>query len=339
MKKILPGLALLAPLAGLVHAQSNVSISGTVDGGVRDQTYADTSGGKKISMSSNGYYSSNKLDIIGHEDLGGGNHASFILESGFNLGTGQLDNTTNTLFNRQAFVQLDGAAGALSLGRQYTISHDFILVFDPFSFHFTPLIPLTRASDGTRYNNDVKYVKSFGPFKLEVENAFGEVPGNSNQGSSRSAGLMLNTGGLSVGVEISRRNIPVGTVYHNDNYYLVGAAYVAGPWKISGGVMTDEIVNTAPQVNTKTRDSFGGASYRLSSLWTLTGGYYLTDAPSDKAQRRGLTIVAVDYAFSKRTKLYIEADHTRYRRALVSTLNTAGAPRQRALTIGLNHRF
>ena len=339
MKKILSGLALLAPLTGLVHAQSSVTIAGTVDGGIRDQTNADASGGKKISLSSNGYYSSNKLDIIGHEDLGGDNHASFILESGFNLGNGQLDNTTNTLFNRQAFVQLDGAAGALSLGRQYTISHDFILVFDPFGFHYTPLIPLTRASDGTRYNNDVKYIKSFGPVKVEVENAFGEVPGSINQGSARSVGLMLDTGGLHVGAEISRRNIPVGTVYHNDNYYLVGAAYVSGPLKISGGVMTDEIVNTALVGNTRTRDSFGGASYHLTSVWTLTGGYYQTDARSDEAQRRGLTIFGLDYALSKRTKLYIEADYTRYRRAVVSTLNTAGAPNQRAMTVGINHRF
>ena len=339
MKKTLCGLALLAPLAAHVHAQSNVIISGTVDGAVRDQSNADAAGHSKLSSSSNGYYSSNKLDIIGNEDLGGGNSVNFTLESGFNLANGQFDNTTNTLFNRQAFVQIRGAAGALSAGRQYTISHDFILVFDPFGFHYTPLIPLTRASDGTRYNNDVKYMNTFGPVKVEVENAFGEVPGNFNQGSARSAGVMLQQNGLSFGVEISRRNVPVGTVFHNDNYYLIGGAYISGPLKVSGGFMTDNIVNASALGDTKTRDSFAGASYHLNSVWTLTGGYYLTDAPTDKAQRRGLTIVGVDYAFSKRTKFYIEADYTTYRHALVSTLNPVGAPNQRAFTTGINHRF
>jgi predicted porin len=339
MKKTLLGLALLAPLTAHVHAQSSLTIAGTVDGGIRYQTNADNAGNTKVSSGSNGYYSSNKLDFIGNEDLGGGNHVGFILESGFNLGTGQLDNTTNMLFNRQAYIQIDGAAGALSAGRMYTISHDFILVFDPFGFHYTPLIPLTRASDGTRYNNDLKYVKSFGRVKLEVENSFGEVPGHINQGSARSLGLMFDAGALTFGAEVSRRNIPVGSIYHDDNYYLIGAAYISGPLKISGGVMTDEIVNLAPLGNTRTRDSFGGASYHLSSVWTLTGGYYQTDARSDKAQRRGLTIVGLDYALSKRTKLYLEADYTRFRRALVSTLNTAGVPNQRAFTLGLNHRF
>lgn len=339
MKKTLLGLAMLAPLAGLVHAQSNVTIAGTVDGGVRYQTNADAAGHSKISSGSNGYYSSNKLDFMGNEDLGGGNRVSFILESGFNLGTGQLDNTTNTLFSRQAFVQLDTAAGSLAAGRQYTISHDFILVFDPFGFHYTPLIPLTRASSGTRFNNDLKYIKSFGPVKLEVENSFGEAAGSYNQGSARGVGLMVDAGNLTFGAEINRRNIQVGTAYHNDNYYLVGVAYNNGPLKISGGYMLDEVLNPPNIENTKTRDSFAGASYNITSVWTITGGYYLTDAPTDKAQRRGLTIVGIDYALSKRTRLYLEADYTRYRHALVSTLNTVGAPKQSAMTAGINHRF
>lgn len=339
MKKTLLGLALLAPLTALVHAQSGVTIAGTVDGGVRYQTNADAAGGSKISSGSNGYYSSNKLDFIGNEDLGGGNRASFILESGFNLGTGQLDNTTSTLFNRQAFIQIEGAAGALSAGRQYTISHDFILVFDPFGFHYTPLIPLTRASSGTRFNNDLKYVKSFGGLKIELENSFGENAGSYNQGSARGAGVTYDFGGLTVGAEINRRNILVGTAYHNDNYYLVGAAYQVGPLKISGGFMSDNVINAPNVQNLRTRDSFAGASYNLSPQWTLTGGYYLTDAPTDKAQRRGLTIVGLDYALSKRTRLYLEADYTRYRHALVSTLNTVGAPTQGAVTTGINHRF
>lgn len=339
MKRCILGLAMLAPLTGLVHAQSNVTISGTVDGGVRYQTNADAAGNHRVSMGSNGYYSSNKLLFSGSEDLGDGNKLGFVLESGFNLGTGALDNTTNTLFNRQAFIQLDGSAGSLSMGRQYTISHDFILVYDPFGFHYTPLIPLTRASSGTRFNNDLKYAGTFGPIKLELENSFGENADGFNKGAARGVGLQYNAGSLVFGAVYNRRNILVGTVFHDDNYYLVGAAYELGPLKISGGYMSDEVVNQAPAGNTVTRDSFGGVSYRLTSAFTLTGGYYLTDAPSDKARRRGLAIVGLDYALSRRTKLYGEVDYTRYRNAVVSTLNTVGAPHQTAFTVGLNHRF
>ncbi len=44
MKRSILGLALLAPLTTLVHAQSSVQVSGTADGGVRYQTSADTAG-------------------------------------------------------------------------------------------------------------------------------------------------------------------------------------------------------------------------------------------------------------------------------------------------------
>ena len=103
--------------------------------------------------------------------------------------------------------------------------------------------------------------------------------------------------------------------------------------------MKDEVVNAAPGTNTVTRDTFGGVSYRMTSAFTVTGGYYLTAAPSDKALRRALTIVGIDYALSKRTKVYAEVDYTRFRNAIVSTLNTAGAPNQSAFTAGINHRF
>lgn len=339
MNKCILGLALLAPLTGLVHAQSSVMVSGTADGGIRYQTNVDPAGNHRISMGSNGYYSSNKLQFSGEEDLGSGNKLGFVLENGFNLGTGGLDNTTNVLFNRQAFIQFDSSAGSLSLGRQYTISHDLILVYDPFSFHYTPLIPLTRASSGTRFNNDIKYVKNFGPIKLELENSFGESADGFNKGAARGIGLQYSAGGIAFGAAYNRRYILVGTTYHDDNYYLVGGAYDVGPLKISGGYMKDEVVNAAPATNTVTRDSFGGVSYRMTSAFTVTGAYYQTAAPSDKALRRGLTIVGIDYALSKRTKVYAEVDYTRYRNAVVSTLNTAGAPNQSAFTAGINHRF
>jgi|PersoiStandDraft_1058852.scaffolds.fasta_scaffold01908_6 predicted porin len=339
MKRTTLALALTAGLSTFAHAQSSVTIAGTVDGGIRYQTNADAARNSKTSIGSNGYYSSNKLDFLGSEDLGSGMRASFVLESGFNLGTGQLDNTTNILFNRQAFVQFDSVAGALSIGRQYTISHDFILVYDPFGFHYTPLIPLTRASSGTRFNNDVKYVKNFGPVKLEIENSFGEVADSPRKNAAHGVGLQYEGGNLTFGGVINRRSILVGTVYHDDNYYLIGAAWQAGALKISGGTMLDEVVNTAPLVNAKTRDSFGGVSYQVTSAFNATIGHYVTQAPSDKALRRALTIIGLDYALSKRTKLYLEADYTRYHTAIVSTINTAGAPQQTAFTAGINHRF
>ncbi|MGO4378132.1 porin [Pseudoduganella sp. RAF53_2] len=338
MKRFTLGLLTLAPLAGLVHADPSVSIFGDVDGGVRYQTNASADGGSKISMSSNGYYNSNKLDFAGSDDLGGGFKADFLLESGFNLGTGQLDNTTNTLFQRQAFVRVKTPYGALSLGRQYTISHDFIYVFDPFGFRFTPLIPLTKASSGTRFDNDLKYVVDAGPVKLEVEDSLGEQAGSTARKAARGVGLIYNNGALAFGASYNHRSVPVGAFYNGDIYYLVGAAYNVDKLKISGGYM-QETVKSQTGVDSKTRNMFGGVSYRFKPQASFTVGYYVTTAPDDPARRRGMTVAEIDYSLSKRTVLYAELDYTRFSKAAVGTLNTVGVPNQTGATFGINHRF
>jgi predicted porin len=338
MKRFALGLLTLAPMAGLVHAQTSVSIFGTVDGGIRYQTNANANGGSKVSMGSNGFYNSNKLDFAGSDDLGNGVKVDFLLESGFNLGTGQLDNTSGQLFQRQSFIRMTTPLGAVSVGRQYTISHDFILIYDPFGFRFTPLIPLTRASSGTRFDNDVKYVGQAGPVRVELENSFGEQAGSSAQKAARGAGINYYAGPFVVGGSYNHRSVAAGLNYNGDTYYLVGAAYSQDKLKVSGGWMSETITSQTGK-EAETRNSFGGVSYRFNPQYSFTAGYYLTTATDDPAGRRAMTVAAVDYSLSKRTLLYAEFDYTRYHRAAVGTLNTVGVSNQSACTVGINHRF
>ena len=335
----LAAFGLLASLVPAVHAQDAVRIYGAVDGGVHYMTHADAGGGHKISMSSNGWNSSNRLDFAGTEDLGGGLEAHFLLESGFNLATGGFDNTTNTLFNRQSFAGFKSPWGSLDLGRQYTIAHDFILDYDPFHFNYTTLIPLTQASSGTRFNNDAKYVGAFGSFKLEVENAFGEVTGSVRDGSAHGIGLQYYGDGLTAGASYNRRSVPVGALYRDEDYILAGVSFKHGDWWVSGGYMTDTIAMQGKTRDTTTRNAFAGASYPLSTSLRLTAGYYRTTSSVDRARGKGLTLTSLDWSLSKRTKLYLEADFTHYMSAVVSTLNTAGAPTQFGSTVGINHKF
>jgi predicted porin len=338
MKRFALGLLTLAPLAAHVHADTAVSIYGSVDGGIRYQTNATADGGSKVSIGSNGFYNSNKLDFAASEELGGGMKLDFLLESGFNMGTGQLDNTAGQLFQRQSFIRMTTPLGAVSVGRQYTISHDFILLYDPFGFRFTPLIPLTKASSGTRFDNDLKYVGQAGPLKVELENSFGEQAGSSAQKAARGVGVNYTAGPLVIGGSYNHRSVAAGLNYNGDTYYLVGAAYNEGGLKVSGGWMSETIKNQAG-AESETRNAFGGVSYRFNPQYSVTAGYYLTSADDDPARRRGLSVAEVDYSLSKRTVLYAEFDYTRYRRAAVGTLNTVGVSNQSACTFGINHRF
>ncbi|AJK49097.1 porin [Burkholderia plantarii] len=330
--------ALLA-VALPAHAQSSVQLYGTVDGGIRYQTNAAKGGGTIVTQNSNGYYSSNKLDFRGKEELGDGWNAHFLLESGFNLGNGQFDNTTGTEFNRQSFVGIGHEKyGSIDLGRQYTIAHDIISRYDPFGFHFTPIIPLTTASDGTRNNNDVKYRNTFGSLLFEVDSSFGGVAGNFASGSGHAVGFSYTAGQAGVGGVFGHRSVASGTAFVGDSYYLVGAAYKIGPVRLSGGFMAEDLENpTAP--HQVTNNAFGGLSWRISPTMVFRGSYYQTTVTNDKASRRGLSVISLAYLLSKRTTLYAEGDYTAYRHSVASTLNPSGVSSQTAFTVGIDHLF
>lgn len=321
------------------YSQSSVQIYGTADGGVRYQTNAAKGGGTVVTMNSNGYYSSNKLGFLGKEDLGDGWNAHFRLESGFNLGNGQLDNTTDTLFNRQSFVGIGHEKyGVIDLGRQYTIAHDIISIYDPFGFHYTPILPLTQASDGTRNNNAIKYRNDFGPLLFEVDNSFGGVAGDFSSGATRSVGMSYDAGPAKVGGVYGHRNILTGTIYVPDSYYMAGVAYNIGPVRVSGGFMSEDLQNPAAP-HQVTNNAFGGLSWTIRPNLIFGGGYYQTTVSTDKASRRGISIISLAYLLSRRTTLYSEIDYTSYKHAVISTLNPAGASSQTAVTVGLDVLF
>jgi predicted porin len=321
------------------HAQTSVQLYGTVDGGIRHQTNAAKGGGSVTTMNSNGYYSSNKLDFRAKEDLGDGWNAHFLLESGFNVGNGQFDNTTGTEFNRQAFVGIGHTKfGSLDLGRQYTIAHDIISIYDPFGFHFTPIIPLTTASDGTRNSNAVKYKNTFGPLLFEVDNSFGGVAGNFSSGAARAVGVSYATGPVAIGGVYGHRSVLTGSTYLGDSYYMVGASYKIGPVRLSGGFMSEDLQNPATP-HQVTNNGFGGLSWTITPTLVFRGSYYQTTVTNDKSSRRGLSVLSLGYLLSKRTTLYSELDYTSYKHGVVSTLNPAGVKSQTAFTIGIDHLF
>ena len=91
MKKTLLALAVLSAFTGVASAQSSVTLSGTVDAGVRRQGTA-TGNDWTFSGSQSGY---NGITFSGNEDLGGGMKAFFSLNHRFVLGTGGGNSPTN----------------------------------------------------------------------------------------------------------------------------------------------------------------------------------------------------------------------------------------------------
>lgn len=340
MKKSLLALAVLGAFAGAAQAQTNVTIYGSFDGGLRRLSNVDAAGNDRLTMGSNGTYNSNRLGFKGVEDLGGGLNAHFTLESGFNTGTGTLNNTENRLFHRNAFVGLGGSWGSLDLGRQLNVAYQTTTTYDPMRSKYTAIAPAsTIAALGTRYDNDIKYTGAFGPVTVRAEYALGEVAGSTSTNASQSIGAVYAQGPLSVGGVYAKRDVAGFDL----NYWSLGGSYAFGPARVYAGYV-DQKQDTATGIDTKTKFTWVGLSYAITPAIEITPAYYRQKVDGGVAGaldgKKDLYMLSLTYAFSKRTNFYALIDYSKLDGALRVGGNAAvNQDRQTGIAAGINHLF
>lgn len=350
MKKTLLMLALSAMLSTSANAQSNVTIYGSIDAGLRYQTNVNAAGDGLLSMGTGNYYS-NRLGFRDVEDLGGGLKARFQLESGFSSKTGALDNTNNVLFNRTAAVGIGGDWGFIDMGRQYTVGFKTELFLDPFNHKYTGMVPLSSgagttlpaaattaglgasSSSGTRFNNDVQYTGSFGPLTARAEYAPGEAAGDAKKGSAQAIGLSYAGSELLLAGALTQKETATG---FKNTAYVMGAGFKlkAATAKIG---YSQEKQSTATAAEYRSKTSWAGVSYAVAPAVELILAAYRTSYVN-LANRgtRDLLLFGGTYAFSKRTNLYAEMDSNRYGGALIPATRQE---RQRGVSAGIMHLF
>lgn len=131
MKKWI-GLAGLAAACTSAMAQSSVTLSGTVDLGLRQVRNASLG---SISSEVSGSNSTSKLIVRGVEDLGGGLSAGFYLDGTIlaDLGTAGATAPAGQFWDRRSTVGLTQARfGEVRLGRDWVPTHLAWSSFDPF---------------------------------------------------------------------------------------------------------------------------------------------------------------------------------------------------------------
>jgi predicted porin len=337
MKKSLLALAVLGAFAGAAQAQSAVTIYGSFDGGVRYRSNQNAAGDSLWTMGSTGTYNSNRLGFKGVEDLGGGLNAHFTLESGFNTGTGAQD-VAGVIFNRTAAVGLGGAWGSVDLGRQYTVAFKTIAAYDPFSYKYPGIALAVPATAGTRYDNDVQYIGTFGAVTARAEYAFGEVAGNNSAGSNRAVGLSYNEGPLALGGAYTDRRSAADL---QTKHWTLGGAYKFGPARVAAGYADQKATVTAGGLETRTKFSWIGLNYAVSPAVEITPAWYR--AKTDGSQATGASadgktdkiMLSLTYALSKRTNFYALVDQAR----LDGIARTVSQDRQNEVAVVINHLF
>src|SRR5690606_1156399 len=137
MKKSLLVAALIAGFAGAAQAETSVTLYGIVDAGIGYENVKGSIGGQDVNSKRTGVLSgvnsANRWGLKGTEDLGDGLQAVFVLENGFDLGTGQ-NKYDGRMFGRQATIGLKSESwGQLDFGRQTNIATKYLAgVVNPF---------------------------------------------------------------------------------------------------------------------------------------------------------------------------------------------------------------
>ncbi|TCG00615.1 hypothetical protein BZM26_12335 [Paraburkholderia strydomiana] len=315
-------------------AQSSVTLYGVLDTGVEYVSHANAAGGYVVRMPGITGELPSRWGMRGSEDLGSGLKASFVLESGFNLRGGD-SGQGGRLFGRQAWVGLEGPWGALSFGRQYTMTYWAISdadILGPDIYGIGALdayIPNARSDNTIVYKGKFRGVTigaswSFGRDSTGTGNSpgqgtcAGQVPGDVNQCRQWSAMLKYDgtyfgvataydeqRGGTNAAASFFDGVVPFKTSSSGDKDARLqanGYVNVAGV-KLGAGWLGRRVESDAPGGDVHSDLFFVGAQYYVTPAFALDGEAYRVLVEQHNA-RATMASMRATYFLSKRTTVY-----------------------------------
>jgi predicted porin len=329
MKKSLLALAALGMFAGAAQAQSSVTLYGVADANIEYVSHMSsvtpsaangfaTGPAHDLVRMSSGGLSGSRWGLRGVEDLGSGLKALFVLESGFGLDTGSLQQG-GRLFGRQAYLGLESAqVGRFTFGRQYTTLFDLLANFSPagYATQYEPVV--AQLGLGFRSDNTAKYTGVFGPVTAIAHWTFGngvagngEVPGQFRRDTGYGAGLAYAAGPFGITAAYDQYNPTLSATGDTGTFKkaAVAASYAFGPAKIMGGYRWGQA--KAPSGALVLRDDYYwiGANYQVTAQLGLTLEYNYDNVKNlagntHLANPYQVSFIA-DYNLSKRTDVYL----------------------------------
>ncbi|KWF32787.1 hypothetical protein WL88_25955 [Burkholderia diffusa] len=366
----------LAMTSSYAAAQS-VTLYGVVDAGVEYVSHAGPGGKSLIRMPANTGELPSRWGIRGDEDLGGGMHAIFTLENGFNVRAGDL-NQGGRLFGRQAWVGISGPFGAVTLGRQYTMLYWAMVdadIIGPDLYSagsFDNYIPNARSDNTIAYKGTFRGLTvgatySFGRDSAGTGNSpgqgtcVGSVPGMASACREWSAMVKYDTEWFGVAAAYDEQRggagaaasffdgaapIPLTDPADKDARVQLNGYTKLGKLRLGGGWIGRRVVtNNATSPDARSNLFFVGASYQLTPFVLLDGeAYRIVNAQQDS--RGTLGTLRCTYLLSKRTAVYAQtaylenSAHAQYAISLGGPGATPPAGKsQLGVNIGIRHFF
>lgn len=387
MKKQFYISALLAMSTQLAAAQSSVTLYGVVD---MNLEYANNVGA--IPVAANGFnpgpansayrmnsggISGSRWGLRGTEELGGELKGVFVLENGFALDTGTLQQS-GRIFGRQAYIGLQHRSlGQISFGRQYTSMFEALANFSPtaYSTQYEPIALWTGPN--FREDNTIKYTGQFGPVTALAHWSFGvglalppvvgfpfaiggngEVPGQFRRDSAYGTAVVYAAGPIGATIGYDQWNPTIGTGSGTVKKASVGGSYSFGVAKVMGGYRWGQNKNAANALIQRDDFYWIGANYLLSPALELTLEYDYDNVKNlfgntNVANPWQLAFMGI-YTLSKRTDVYLTTAYSKNAGLMMDSLSTLfanslssgtsyalanGKSTMLGVAVGLRHKF
>ncbi|MFM0335714.1 porin [Paraburkholderia fungorum] len=318
--------AALGIVAGVAHAQSSVTLYGSIDEGFE---YVSNLGGHAdYALVSGTQQLGNRWGLKGKEDLGGGLSAVFQLENGFNINNGSaLPN--GQMFGRQAYIGIASEnIGTLTFGRQYDSVVDYVAPLTATASWggtlFAHPFDHDNINETFRIDNSAKYTSA-----NYAGLQFGGVYGFSNQ-----AGAFADNRVWSIGTKYQNGPLSLAAAYMNiDNASattvgaVTGSPYLSGQQRVAGAGVnyaigtatlgfvythTDIVDRPTFPVSTLKFDNFEvnakfdiTAACYVAAMYTYTKESITSSIGHNSPHRNEVGVMA-DYRLSKRTDVYAQ---------------------------------
>ncbi|MCP3719179.1 porin [Paraburkholderia sp. CNPSo 3281] len=357
MKKLslLAAIAVWA-LSGAAKAQSSVTLYGIIDTGLEYVSHVGAKGDGLVRMPSITGSLPSRWGVRGSEDLGEGLKAIFTLESGFNVRGGDMGQG-GRLFGRQAWVGLSSNYGALTFGRQYTMTYVALLENDVMGPAIYSLGSLDNYIPNARSDNTVAYKGKFGGVTLGGTYSFGRdsagtgnspgqgtcagsVPGDFQQCHQWSlmakydaqnfgavASYDQQRGGTNAAANFFDGVAPtkITSSGDKDTRVLLNAYVKFSGATISGGWLGRWVEPAAQTVSSVRSNLFYlGAGYQVTPFFIVDGTVYrIINRVHDT--RATLSTVRATYLLSKRTAVYGQLGYITNSPRASYTLSSGGA--------------
>lgn len=317
-------------------AQSSVVLFGTLDEGL---DYTSNVNGKSAFQMSSVAIVTSHWGLKGSEDIGGGMHAVFDLESGINIESGGAA-YDGRLFGYQSYVGLQGDnVGTITFGRQFDSVTDLLGPLTANSSWGGYLFshPLDNDNtDGTWHaSNSVKFTSAvYGGLSGTALYGFGNQAGNFARNRVYGVGLNYTHGTLTAAAVYEDLSSPGstagGSIANDDDDFAASGQKIWGVGVNYGvGPVTLGVVYTHTNVNQASSSAYVGelgtgepnlhfdnielnARYDLTSAFFVGGMYTWTRAGvksggSASVLHWNQAGLMAQYSLSKRTAVYAQA--------------------------------